>query len=159
LPQRSDNTGTSLLIETKVAGERTLLEYVDGGSTEPRQYSLPGTGKLVLQLMINDANSTVEGGWVNADYIKFDRLKNSWLREIEPAHKLHEIFLLPSYQKIIGMGKQAVPFLFHELRTTPNWWFYALSMILEIDPTSAVSQGNLTKLTAEWLAWAKEYGY
>src|SRR5690349_17049745 len=51
---------------------------------------------------------------------KFNRLQCSWRREAGRSSKLQEIVSTKSYRHIVGMGSLAVPFIFRELRNSPN---------------------------------------
>lgn len=42
--------------------------------------------------------------------------------------------MLPSCQRIIGMGPVVVPLILEELRREPDHWFWALEMLTEDDP-------------------------
>jgi hypothetical protein len=65
----------------------------------------------------------------------------------------------PAYQQIIGMGDVALPMIFQELRREPDHWFWALKAITGEDPISPADRGQIDKMTAAWLNWAKQRGY
>jgi hypothetical protein len=65
----------------------------------------------------------------------------------------------PKYQSIIGMGPDVLPIIFRELQEKPGHWFWALQAITEEDPTRPEDAGDLQKMRAAWLGWAKERGY
>jgi hypothetical protein len=68
------------------------------------------------------------------------------------------MIMLPAYQKIIGMGFDAVPFLLRELETNLDMWFWALMAITEEDPVAKESLGDGQAMAKAWLEWAKERG-
>jgi hypothetical protein len=49
----------------------------------------------------------------------------------------------PAYQQIIGLGKEALPLLFGELRRAPDHWFWALRAITESLGYSRCADGQL----------------
>jgi hypothetical protein len=65
--------------------------------------------------------------------------------------------LLPAYQQIIGMGKDALPFIFRELRRTRGHWIWALASILREDKGGAGM--NFREAVDAWLNWGKNNGY
>ncbi len=65
----------------------------------------------------------------------------------------------PAYQKIIGMGKDAVPFILAELRNAPDDWFWALHAITGANPIPEESRGRLYAMTAAWIQWGQENRY
>jgi hypothetical protein len=70
-----------------------------------------------------------------------------------------DMVLLPSYQRIIGLGSGAIPLLLAELERKPDHWFWALQAITGEDPVPAASRGNLIEMSAAWLAWGRQRGY
>jgi hypothetical protein len=64
-----------------------------------------------------------------------------------------------SYQRIIGMGPDAVPFLLRELERKPGHWFWALYAITGINPIPPESEGNLKGMAKAWINWGKQQGY
>lgn len=90
---------------------------------------------------------------------RFQRLKGEWLRSIGPTDKLSDMYMLPAYQRILRLDRAAIPLLIQELRTAPNWWFWALEMITEQNPVSQEHLGNLRLMTKDWLDWADARGF
>lgn len=70
-----------------------------------------------------------------------------------------KIILIPAFQKIIGMGQDAVPFLLRELETNPDNWFWALMMITDEDPVPEDIRGDGEAMAKAWIEWGKERGY
>jgi hypothetical protein len=66
--------------------------------------------------------------------------------------------LHPAYQRIIGMGTAAVPFLLCELERRPDHWFWALTAITGADPVKPEHRGKLREMANAWLKWGKEQG-
>jgi hypothetical protein len=59
----------------------------------------------------------------------------------------------PSYLRIIGMGKKAIPLLLKELRERPDHWLVALNAITGEDP--APEGANFTEAVAAWVKWGE----
>ena len=66
-----------------------------------------------------------------------------------------------NYQRIIKLGKTALPLLFNKLREEPN--FNLFSMIQDIAKENIKiplrKRGKLYKVTEEFLKWGKEHDY
>ena len=65
----------------------------------------------------------------------------------------------PSYQKIIGMGKEAIPLLLEELEHRPTFWFPALYLITDENPVKKENAGVVQKMVEDWKRWGKENAY
>ncbi|OZE22150.1 hypothetical protein CH262_18945 [Rhodococcus sp. 05-2255-1e] len=62
-----------------------------------------------------------------------------------------EMILLPAYQRIIGLGKPAVPLIVDELREGVDHWFWALSAITGTDHAAGAT--TMSEAAARWIAW------
>jgi hypothetical protein len=89
---------------------------------------------------------------------KFFRLRDEWKKERGPHASTLKLVMHPAYQKIIGMGPDAVPLLLRELETDLDSWFWALMAITEEDPVPAEARGDGTAMAQAWLQWARERG-
>jgi hypothetical protein len=92
---------------------------------------------------------------------RFDRLVSEW-KESATAHSLEfKIAMHPAYQRMIGMGTEALPFIFENLKSEkePGHWFWALASITEANPVPKESRGRLSKMAAAWLKWGSENDY
>ena len=65
----------------------------------------------------------------------------------------------PSYQRIIGKGQAAIPFILQELQREPDHWFWALHAITGHDPVPEGDQGDIAAMARAWIAWGKQRGY
>lgn len=92
------------------------------------------------------------------DSEKFHSLAEAWRQDVRFTSSLTEMILHPMYQRIIGMGLAAVPFLLRELEQKPDHWFWALTAITGADPVPAEDRGKLRKMAEAWLRWGKEQG-
>jgi len=94
----------------------------------------------------------------NADIeAKFHRLADQWISQTEHMSSIKKACMHTSYQRIIGMGSQVIPYLLQELNQNPNHWFWALNAITEEDP--AQSEDSFDGAVSAWLKWGKEKGY
>lgn len=86
----------------------------------------------------------------------FDEQVEIWRRDTgHLSSTLHRV-THPSYQRIIGLGPQALPLILSELKARPDFWFWALRAISGDDPTEP--QDNLEGAITSWLHWGAERG-
>lgn len=90
---------------------------------------------------------------------RFQDLRRQWKEETLFSSSITEIATHPAYQQIIGMGRDALPLIFQELRREPDHWFWALKAITGEDPVPAADRGKLPRMAAAWLTWAGDHGY
>lgn len=90
---------------------------------------------------------------------KFDRLAKQWQRETALLSDLDAMVGHPAYQKVIGMGADAVPMLLEEMQRGPNHWYAALHFITEAEPVSPEDFGDVEAIRHAWLRWGEESGY
>lgn len=88
----------------------------------------------------------------------FRQLVAEWKAATALTSSGTEILLHPAYQRIIGMGKDAVKFIIDELRREPDHWFWALQAITGEDPVADGDQGKIDRMTSSWLNWAQQRG-
>ena len=72
---------------------------------------------------------------------------------------VHDMVLLPSYQRIIGMGMSVVPYILEDLEETGDHWFWALDAITGENPIPDEDVGNVPAMADEWLALARVRGW
>lgn len=95
-------------------------------------------------------------------WVKFQDLAKQWRNERGAQSTVAAMTLLPSYQKIIGMGKDALPLILAELKSegdAPDHWFWALAAISDENPVPAESRGNILEMSKAWLAWGQKEGH
>ena len=90
---------------------------------------------------------------------EFLRLTQQWRAETELSSSLTEMAAHPAYQRIIGMGRLALPMIFRDLAAEPDHWFWALKAITGCDPVPPAHRGNIEMMATDWLAWGKSRGY
>src|ERR1700680_3840464 len=91
---------------------------------------------------------------------RFNKLAKAWKSETELVSKVTKRILHPAYQKIIGMGESAIPFILQDLSENgPEDWFWALTAITDENPITKEIAGNMAAMTEAWLQWGKKAGY
>lgn len=90
---------------------------------------------------------------------KFCALAEQWYVDTMPLSSYYEKILHPAYQKILTLGKAAVPFILRELADEPNDWFWALRIITDADPVTAEQAGDMEAMAEAWLRWGRGNGY
>jgi hypothetical protein len=98
----------------------------------------------------------------NADEAKFKRLAEVWQRDTAIYSSMVQTAMHPAYQNIIGMGKDALPFLFKRLQSEgdePHHWFWALAAITGENPVPKESRGRVAEMAKAWFEWGRENGY
>jgi hypothetical protein len=88
---------------------------------------------------------------------RFEELVRGWKRDTEHISVLSKTVMHPDYQKIIGMGKLALPFIFDELQRRGGHWFWALHAITQEDP--ARDCVGFQEAAHAWLEWGRSHGY
>ena len=87
---------------------------------------------------------------------QFENLARKWRRETAHLSRLDQIFLNPSYQRIIGMGRAAVPLILASLQRECGMWFWALTSITGYEPFQGGQGISVEQMQAAWLKWGHE---
>jgi hypothetical protein len=90
---------------------------------------------------------------------EFHELAQRWRQERGPTSSPAEMVMKPSYLRIIGLGRPAVPLLLRELQKRPDHWFVALLSITGENPIAPEHRGDMAKMAEDWLAWGKAHSY
>lgn len=90
---------------------------------------------------------------------RFGALADEWKRETEFLSAANQMFLVPSYQRIIGLGPAVIPLILRELRKEPNHWFWALAALTGDNPVRPEDLGNVRVMRRAWTEWGRERGY
>jgi hypothetical protein len=85
----------------------------------------------------------------------FAALVKNWRREIGGTSSSEKIVLSPSYQRIIGLGRAALPLILRDLERRPNHWSWALRAITGENPVPAEAAGDLEAAANAWLEWGR----
>ena len=89
----------------------------------------------------------------------FHRLAEEWRRETGHLSSITAKSVHPAYQRMIGMGRDVVPLILHDLEREPDHWFWALSAITGEDPIPSEHAGDMDKMAADWIRFGKDRGY
>lgn len=89
---------------------------------------------------------------------RFQRLAGEWKERARHMSNTAQMAMLPSYQRIIGMGWDAVPYILDELRREPNQWFWALEAITEENPVPPAAAGKVRQMAQAWIEWGAQRG-
>lgn len=84
----------------------------------------------------------------------FSALAREWKEATIFLSSPVEAAMHPAYQRIIGLGRDAIPLLVRELRQDPDHWFWALEAITGESPVPADARGHFERMTQAWLDWA-----
>jgi hypothetical protein len=91
---------------------------------------------------------------------EFKECTMKWKRETGFHSSLSKKFTHPDYQRIMAMGKPALPFILRELRDELDHWFYALELITGNEAKDvAAGVNNLDDARSAWLEWGYKNGY
>lgn len=90
---------------------------------------------------------------------RFCELVRQWKDANQFVSSTTDMAMHPAYQQIIGMGPEALPHIFAELRRQPGQWFWALKAITGEDPVTPADRGKVQRMTKSWLEWAERRGY
>ena len=137
----------------------TLLEIEAAADTLPPEQQAELATFLSARLARTSGPSET-GGDESVDLeLEFSRLTQQWRAETAFSSSLTVMAGHPAYQRIIGMGRLALPMIFRELATEPDHWFWALKAITGCDPVPPCHRGNIESVAADWLAWGRSRGY
>lgn len=93
----------------------------------------------------------------------FRKLADEWNRETGHLSSMQAASEHPAYQKIIGMGMDAVPLMLEDfVKNTergPNHWFIALSTITGENPITEEIAGKIQLMADAWVEWGKRNGH
>lgn len=90
---------------------------------------------------------------------KFSALVETWRRDTMMVSDQTAILTHPSYYAIIGMGREALPYIFRDLATGRGPWFVALRAITQENPVAEQSVNSAKLMREDWLKWGKKHGY
>ncbi len=86
----------------------------------------------------------------------FETLANRWKADTRFLSSITDIAMHPAYQRIIGMGPAAVPYVLRELERQPSQWFWALRAITGVDPVADEDRGDVRAMAKTWLRWGRQ---
>lgn len=91
---------------------------------------------------------------------QFTQLVNTWKQDTAHLSNITTRAMHPAYQRIIGMGREAIPFILEEFRRGKlDDWFWALYAITGENPITEDIAGDVERMAEAWLQWGRETGY
>jgi hypothetical protein len=87
----------------------------------------------------------------------FNVAATRWKEETKYLSSLTAILLHPSYQRIIGLGPDVVPFVLRDLADTGAHWFWALQALTGANPVPPEHEGRPRLMTQDWVNWGKQH--
>jgi hypothetical protein len=126
----------------------------------------PAPTRLWGQGISNESNAVVACLWgaqrhmarpISRQSVRslFEELAATWHSDTAFESSMTALVNHPAYQRIIGLGPDAVPYLLLSLKTQPDHWFAALTAITGADPVSRSDRGDIEKMAAAWLDWGR----
>lgn len=88
----------------------------------------------------------------------FERYADEWKSQTGHESVMSRRVLHPSYQRIIGLGQDALPFILHRLSSQPDHWFWALQSISGENPVSPEDAGRFDAMRDAWITWGRNRG-
>ncbi len=88
----------------------------------------------------------------------FGMLANQWRTETALSSSLTDVVTHAAYQRIIGLGRPAVPLILAELAVQPDHWGWALEALTGENPVDDEDAGRLDRIQAAWLEWGHTKG-
>jgi hypothetical protein len=88
----------------------------------------------------------------------FEMLRDQWYAETEYTSSFTRLVMSSAYQRIIGMGPEAVPLILRQIEREgddPGHWGWALSAITREDPVPNNAAGDTVKIADAWLSWGR----
>ncbi len=108
------------------------------------------------RLVFNSQSESVR--LVTREEERFRRLADQWRRETGHISLTFKRAMHPTYQQIIGMGKDALPYILRDLQERPTGhWFWALNAISGENP--AQLEEGIDSAIQAWLRWGNERRY
>jgi hypothetical protein len=95
-------------------------------------------------------------------WLNFGALVLQWRAERGATSSITAMAMCEAYQKIIGMGPDAIPLILAQMRSEanePDQWFWALQVLTGVDPVADEARGDFLKMSQSWMAWAENEGY
>lgn len=89
---------------------------------------------------------------------EFKRHERKWKRDTRYTSSLSEKYLHPSYARIIGLGRPALPHILRSLEKEPDDWFYALRAITGSNVVPMSMAGDMKRMADRWIEWGRKRG-
>mgnify|MGYP000261965547 CR=1 FL=1 len=100
-----------------------------------------------------DAIRTLESIHHQLEVAQFEEHYKQWKAETVFESNGRKILENTHYQKIINMGKVAVPLILEKYVQANDHWSYALRSITGISLNESTNYGNLEAIRMDWIEW------
>ena len=89
---------------------------------------------------------------------RFREQADKWERETQLLSSPTQRIMHPSYQAILGMGREVIPLLLRDMQQNRRPWFWALSYLTHENPINPKDAGRMDKMIEAWVKWTREKG-
>jgi len=89
---------------------------------------------------------------------RFSVLADKWSHDTAHISSVTDLINDQSYQQIINMGTEALPYLLGDLDRNKRFWFPALASITGLRPFDTKDMGNYQLMAQAWLRWGRRRG-
>lgn len=89
---------------------------------------------------------------------EFEALARQWKDDTAGDSTGTAILLHPAHQRIVGMGRPALPLILEDMSEHGGHWFAALRAISGENPVAPEDQGRVRKMRATWIEWGRRNG-
>jgi hypothetical protein len=131
------------------SGPARVFDYTEFLPPEDVSVAVSGAmTALTRNRLIHRSSSRVQEIFISAVSI--------WREETAIESSASRIVSHPAYQRIIGLGPQAVPLILEDLRDFKGLWFPALVAITGIDPAEGIETSSGARQA--WIRWGVSRG-
>jgi hypothetical protein len=116
----------------------------------------PGFGQEGTISILKFKGETEERKQLKAE---FEKLAKEWKNDKRATSSSTALAMHPAYQRIIGLGKPALPFILSELQRDVDHWFWALASIANENPVPPQTRGKMQEMAKVWIGWGRSKGY
>ena len=89
---------------------------------------------------------------------EFEALARQWKDDTAGDSTGTAILLHPAHQRIVGMGRPALPLILEDMSEHGGHWFAALRAISGENPVVPEDRGRVRKMQAAWIEWGRRNG-
>jgi hypothetical protein len=100
-----------------------------------------------------------EVAMINPAAVVFHAAAEQWRRETRNVSSMSVMVMHPAYQRIVGLGQDAVGLLLKELEERKDFWFWALASITGANPVKPGHEGRISLMAADWIEWGRQHSY
>jgi hypothetical protein len=94
------------------------------------------------------------GGNSTDNFDRFHRLLMQWRFDTYFSPLMKEAIDDPSFQAIVKMGEEIVPWVIEEIRHNPDFLVLALHFVIpKENPVPVASRGKISEMVDAWLTW------